>query len=439
MLQNIFITSIWNVNLDLNLANLKKEINQITNKDKGRIISNQGGYQSNNIDVENIIGGYENIGNGWKMLMECLAAGRAISLPSSNAGIAQLTARTVGGYARIRQQFKTPISNFEGISSILGQIAGKTFIIDSTRKLAAAAIDTGERPSVISAIAKVHATEKAREVVSSGMDIIGGKGICLGPSNFLAEAHIQTPISITVEGANILTRSLIIFGQGAIRCHPYVLKELKAAQNPNQNEALDQFDIAVKGNGVDLVIDDNSYLTSADASTIIDALIDPSEVWSISTGGQSGTMSFVQSEEMFFAGDPGLNLSSADVLAVGAALDTAIIDELDAAGVDVSGLSVGDTATAAHSMALGKAELTEKTNDSDDYQIHTIELDVGESGEGGYGEDQTLFWEIEANGGDGQASLDDFVETSGYVDVAAGDETAVIDLKVINDGFYIQK
>ena len=195
-----------------------------------------------------------------------------------------------------------------------------------------------------------------------------------------------------------------------------------------------QFDIAVKGNGVDLVIDDNSYLTSADASTIIDALIDPSEVWSISTGGESGTMSFVQSEEMFFAGDPGLNLSSADVLAVGAALDTAIIDELDAAGVDVSGLSVGDTATAAHSMALGKAELTEKTNDSDDYQIHTIELDVGESGEGGYGEDQTLFWEIEANGGDGQASLDDFVETSGYVDVAAGDETAVIDLKVINDG-----
>ncbi len=198
------------------------------------------------IPIDFVIGGQKGIGQGWKMLMECLAAGRAISLPSSNAGIAQLTARTVGGYARIRQQFKTPISNFEGISSILGQIAGKTFIIDSTRKLAAAAIDTGERPSVISAIAKVHATEKAREVVSSGMDIIGGKGICLGPSNFLAEAHIQTPISITVEGANILTRSLIIFGQGAIRCHPYVLKELKAAQNPNQNEALDQFDIAVK-------------------------------------------------------------------------------------------------------------------------------------------------------------------------------------------------
>ena len=199
------------------------------------------------IPIGFIIGEEKGIGQGWRMLMECLAAGRAISLPSSNAGIAQLTTRTVGGYARIRQQFKTPISNFEGISSTLGEIAGKTFIIDSTRRLAAAAIDSGERPSVISAIAKVHATEKAREVVSAGMDVIGGKGICHGPSNFLAEAHIQTPISITVEGANILTRSLIIFGQGAIRCHPYVLKELKAAQNPNEEEATEEFDNAVKG------------------------------------------------------------------------------------------------------------------------------------------------------------------------------------------------
>jgi acyl-CoA dehydrogenase len=199
------------------------------------------------IPLDFVIGGEKGVGQGWRMLMECLATGRAISLPSSNAGIAQLTARTVGGYARIRQQFKTPISNFEGVSSVLGEIAGKTFIVDSTRKLAAAAIDSGERPSVISAIAKVHATEKAREIVNAGMDIIGGKGICLGPSNFLAEAHIQTPISITVEGANILTRSLIIFGQGAIRCHPYVLKELKAAQNPNEDEAIDQFDSAVKG------------------------------------------------------------------------------------------------------------------------------------------------------------------------------------------------
>jgi acyl-CoA dehydrogenase len=198
------------------------------------------------IPLDFVIGGKKGIGQGLRMLMECLAAGRAISLPSSNAGIAQLTTRAVGGYARIRQQFKTSISNFEGISSVLGQIAAKTFIVDSTRKLAASAIDCGERPSVISAIAKVHATEKAREVVNSGMDVIGGKGICLGPSNFLAEAHMQTPISITVEGANILTRSLIIFGQGAIRCHPFVLKELQAAQNPNEEEAIEKFDSAVK-------------------------------------------------------------------------------------------------------------------------------------------------------------------------------------------------
>ncbi len=198
------------------------------------------------VPLDFVIGGENGLGQGWKMLMECLAAGRAISLPSSNAGISQLTARTVGGYAKIRQQFKTSISNFEGVSSVLGNIAAKTYIVDSTRKLAATAIDCGERPSVISAIAKVHATEKAREIVNAGMDIIGGKGICHGPSNFLAEAHIQTPISITVEGANILTRSLIIFGQGAIRCHPFVLKELKAAQNPNEKEAVEQFDQAVR-------------------------------------------------------------------------------------------------------------------------------------------------------------------------------------------------
>jgi acyl-CoA dehydrogenase len=163
------------------------------------------------IPMEFVIGEEKGLGNGWRMLMECLAAGRAISLPSSNAGIAQLTLKTVGGYSRIRQQFKTAISNFEGIGSALGRIAAETYIVDSTRRLASAAIDLGERPSVISAIAKVHATEKTRDVINLGMDIVGGKGICHGPSNFLAEAHIQTPISITVEGANLLTRCLIIF------------------------------------------------------------------------------------------------------------------------------------------------------------------------------------------------------------------------------------
>jgi acyl-CoA dehydrogenase len=198
------------------------------------------------IPLDFVIGEKSGLGNGWKMLMECLAAGRAISLPSSNAGIAQLTLKTVGGYSRIRQQFKTPISNFEGIGNALGNIAANTYIIDSTRRLASAAIDLGEKPSVISAIAKVHATEKAREVVNFGMDILGGKGICHGPSNFLAEAHIQTPISITVEGANLLTKCLIIFGQGAIRCHPNLLKIIECAQNPNEIESLNDFDQLVK-------------------------------------------------------------------------------------------------------------------------------------------------------------------------------------------------
>ncbi len=205
------------------------------------------------IPMEFVIGEEKGLGNGWRMLMECLAAGRAISLPSSNAGIAQLTLKTVGGYSRIRQQFKTAISNFEGIGSALGRIAAETYIVDSTRRLASAAIDLGERPSVISAIAKVHATEKTRDVINLGMDIVGGKGICHGPSNFLAEAHIQTPISITVEGANLLTRCLIIFGQGAIRCHPNLLKLIECAQNPNEEVSLKEFDSLIKKHAYSLI------------------------------------------------------------------------------------------------------------------------------------------------------------------------------------------
>jgi acyl-CoA dehydrogenase len=187
------------------------------------------------------------------MLMECLSAGRAISLPSSNAGIAQLAVKTVGAYSRIRTQFNTSISNFEGVAEKLGKIAIECYAIDSTRKLAASAIDIGEKPSVISAIAKVHSTEKAREIVTMGMDVIGGKGICHGPSNFLAEAHIQTPISITVEGANILTKSLIIFGQGSVRCHPYLYEIIKAAENPDQEKGLETFDLLFKKQSINLI------------------------------------------------------------------------------------------------------------------------------------------------------------------------------------------
>jgi len=194
-----------------------------------------------------IIGGPAMAGQGWRMLMECLAAGRSISLPSSNTGMAKLTARTVGAYARVRSQFKMAVGKFEGVEEALTRIAGHTYMADSVRAMTAGAVDLGERPSVVSAIAKYHVTELARQVVSDGMDVLGGKGICLGPSNFLGRAYQQVPIGITVEGANILTRSLILFGQGAIRCHPFVLKEMQAALNPDAAKGLKDFDAALFG------------------------------------------------------------------------------------------------------------------------------------------------------------------------------------------------
>ncbi|AMD46283.1 acyl-CoA dehydrogenase [Bordetella holmesii] len=194
--------------------------------------------------LEFIIGGAEMAGQGWRMLMECLAAGRSISLPSSNTGMSQLTTRTVGAYARVRSQFQLAVGKFEGVQEALARIGGHTYAMDAARVMTAGAIDLGERPSVVSAIVKYHVTERARQVVNDGMDIIGGKGICLGPSNFLGRAYQQLPIGITVEGANILTRSLIIFGQGAIRCHPYVLDEMRAAQHPKAKEGLLAFDKA---------------------------------------------------------------------------------------------------------------------------------------------------------------------------------------------------
>lgn len=197
--------------------------------------------------LEFIIGGPAMAGQGWRMLMECLAAGRSISLPSSHVGMAQLTARSVGGYARVRNQFKLAVGRFEGVEEALTRIGSYTYMMDATRKMTAGAVDLGEKPSVVSAIAKYHVTERARQVVNDGMDIVGGKGICLGPSNFLGRAYQQVPIGITVEGANILTRSLIIFGQGAIRCHPYLLPEMQAAQNPDHKMGLRDFDRALWG------------------------------------------------------------------------------------------------------------------------------------------------------------------------------------------------
>jgi acyl-CoA dehydrogenase len=194
-----------------------------------------------------IIGGPAMAGQGWRMLMECLAAGRSISLPASNTGMAKMTARAVGGYARVRSQFNMAIGRFEGVEEPLTRIGAYTYLMDAARVMTAGAVDLGEKPSVVSAIAKYHVTERARQVVMDGMDIIGGKGICLGPSNFLGRAYQQVPIGITVEGANILTRSLIIFGQGAVRCHPYVLPEMHAVQNPDEAKGLVDFDAALFG------------------------------------------------------------------------------------------------------------------------------------------------------------------------------------------------
>lgn len=192
-----------------------------------------------------IIGGQEKAGKGWGMLMECLAAGRAISLPANTLGGAKGLSYATGAYARIRKQFNVPIGRFEGIEEPLARIAAYTYIMDSGRSLAASSIDHGEKPSVASAIVKYHVTELGRKVSLDAMDIHGGKGICLGPNNYLGRGYQSTPIAITVEGANILTRSLIIFGQGAMRCHPYVLAELEAAQNPDRKKGLKTFDQVV--------------------------------------------------------------------------------------------------------------------------------------------------------------------------------------------------
>jgi acyl-CoA dehydrogenase len=199
------------------------------------------------IPMEWIIGGPQQIGKGWRMLMECLAAGRAISLPSASVGTAKLAVRGTSAYCAIRRQFNTAIGKFEGVQEALARMGGNLYMMDAARRLSALAVDLGEKPAVISAIAKYHVTERGREVVNDGMDILGGKGICMGPSNFLARAYQQIPIAITVEGANILTRCLIIFGQGAIRSHPYVLKEMRSTADANQRQGLHDFDAAFFG------------------------------------------------------------------------------------------------------------------------------------------------------------------------------------------------
>jgi len=194
-----------------------------------------------------IIGGPTMAGRGWQMLVECLSVGRGITLPSNSAGGVKTLALATGAYSRIRRQFKVPIGKMEGIEEPLARIGGNAYLMDAVTTLTTGAIDLGEKPSVVSAIVKYHLTDRMQQCVIDAMDIHGGKGICLGDSNYVGRAYQGAPIAITVEGANILTRSLIIYGQGAIRCHPYVLAELDAAGNEDERQALEEFDSAVFG------------------------------------------------------------------------------------------------------------------------------------------------------------------------------------------------
>ena len=194
------------------------------------------------VPLSQLIGGEDYAGKGWQMLNEQLSIGRSITLPSTASGGAKLGAIATGAYARIRKQFGLSIGRFEGVQEALARIAGKTYAISALSQATAMAVDRGETPAVPSAIAKYHCTTMAREVSGDVMDVLGGKGIILGPRNFAGRAWQASPIAITVEGANIMTRSLLIFGQGAILCHPWVLKEMKAAQNPDTVQGLADFD-----------------------------------------------------------------------------------------------------------------------------------------------------------------------------------------------------
>jgi acyl-CoA dehydrogenase len=194
------------------------------------------------VPLDALIGGVERAGQGWRMLVECLSVGRSISLPSTSTGGSKMGALATGAYARIRKQFNLPIGRFEGVEAALARIAANTYRTSALSRMTATAVDLGEKPAVPSAIAKYHATEMAREIARDAMDVHGGKGIILGPRNYLGRSWQGIPVSITVEGANILTRNLMIFGQGAIRCHPYVLKEMEAARLDDPRRRLERFD-----------------------------------------------------------------------------------------------------------------------------------------------------------------------------------------------------
>ena len=194
------------------------------------------------IPLDYLIGGQDMLGKGWMMLMNCLSVGRSISLPAVGTGAAKYTSLVTGQYANIREQFNVSLAAFEGIQESLARIGGNAWLMDSARLLTAKAVDLGEKPSVLSAILKYHLTERGRECIQHAMDVHGGKGIIMGPNNYLGRNWQGAPIFITVEGANILSRNLMIFGQGAIRCHPFVLREMALAGREDRDQALKEFD-----------------------------------------------------------------------------------------------------------------------------------------------------------------------------------------------------
>ncbi|ORL47744.1 acyl-CoA dehydrogenase [Pseudomonas putida] len=194
------------------------------------------------VPLDFLIGGQAMLGKGWMMLMNCLSVGRSISLPAVGTGAAKYTSLVTGQYANIREQFNVSLAAFEGIQESLARIGGNAWLMDSARLLTAKAVDLGEKPSVLSAILKYHLTERGRECIQHAMDVHGGKGIIMGPNNYLGRNWQGAPIFITVEGANILSRNLMIFGQGAIRCHPFVLREMALAGREDRDQALKEFD-----------------------------------------------------------------------------------------------------------------------------------------------------------------------------------------------------
>lgn len=195
------------------------------------------------IPMDWVIGGQDYVGRGWRMLVECLSAGRGISLPALGTAVGHLTAKTTGAYSYVRKQFGMSIGNFEGVAQAMGRIGGYTYMLEASRTLTTTSLDMKEKPGIVTAIAKYHMTEMARTILNDAMDIHAGRAIQLGPMNYLGHHYFGMPVAITVEGANILTRNLMIFGQGATRCHPFVLNEMEAAANPDTEQGAKEFDV----------------------------------------------------------------------------------------------------------------------------------------------------------------------------------------------------